>query len=130
MQIAPVPAHVALVRAPVLLVLMEVGHVRAPILTIVVQIAEVSPAILEIRAQAAPCLPEVLARGLDRVGVAGLVGVAQLLARAAERGAILLDALRVLADVLLVTPDVRVSCRMSCRSPGCRGCLADAAVLA
>ena len=78
--------RVALVRAPVLPVPMEIGRVRAPILSIVAQIANVSPAILEIRAQAAPRLPEVLARGLDRVGIAGPVGVARLLARAAERG--------------------------------------------
>lgn len=41
--------HVALVRAPVLLVPMEIGRVRAPILSIVAQIANVSPAIVEIR---------------------------------------------------------------------------------
>jgi hypothetical protein len=49
--------HVALIRAPVLLVPMEVAHVRAPVLSIVVKTPEICPAILETRAQAAPRLP-------------------------------------------------------------------------
>src|SRR6266853_3042372 len=105
-QIAPILAHVAFVRAPVLPVVVEITHVRASVLPIAVQIAEVAAAVLEVAAQAAARLLEILARGLDRVGVAGLVGVAQLLARAAQRGAVLPDVLGIPGEVLLVAPDV------------------------
>lgn len=75
-EVTPILGYVAIILAPIPLVLAEVLHVGAPILSILAQIADVATAVFEIVAKVGSPLLEALARGLDGGGVARLVGVA------------------------------------------------------